>query len=70
MKLNVKKNRIIFLMLVVLCIMTMFVNPVSLFASNAEELSQKIWDRTDYILDNGIPAVNCFRGGSDDCLLH
>ena len=34
-----------------------------------DELREKIWDRYDYELDNGTPAVNCFRGGSADCLL-
>lgn len=33
------------------------------------ELDENIWHRRDYTLDNGTPAVNCYKGGSDDCLL-
>ena len=27
------------------------------------------WNRHDYTLDNGTPAVNCWNGGIKDCLL-
>lgn len=33
------------------------------------EYSAKKWNRHDYTLDNGTPAVNCWQGGSEDCLL-
>jgi len=33
------------------------------------ELSDKKWNREDYTLDNGTPAVNCWEGGSSDCVL-
>ena len=33
------------------------------------EYSAKVWNRHDYTMDNGYPAVNCWKGGSEDCLL-
>ncbi len=34
-----------------------------------DEYALKQWYRHDYELDNGTPAVNCWKGGSDNCLL-
>ncbi|MBE6301606.1 MAG: hypothetical protein E7085_07135 [Parabacteroides distasonis] len=33
------------------------------------ELSDLIWIRYDYTLENGSAGVNCFTGGSSNCLL-
>lgn len=33
------------------------------------DLAKKQWNRYDYTLDNGMPAVNCWKKGEDDCLL-
>ena len=33
------------------------------------DLAKKQWNRHDYTLDNGTPAVNCWKKGEDDCLL-
>ena len=33
------------------------------------DLAKKQWNRHDYTLDNGMPAVNCWKKGEDDCLL-
>lgn len=33
------------------------------------DLAKKQWNRHDYTLDNGTPAVNCWKEGGDDCLL-
>lgn len=33
------------------------------------DLAKKQWNRYDYTLDNGMPAVNCWKEGGDDCLL-
>lgn len=33
------------------------------------DLAKKQWNRHDYTLDNGTPAVNCWKKGLDDCLL-
>ena len=37
--------------------------------AGGENLSNKIWNREDYVLDNGTPAVNCWAGGTSDCVL-
>ena len=37
--------------------------------ADGENLSNKIWNREDYVLDNGTPAVNCWAGGTSDCVL-
>ena len=33
------------------------------------DLAKKQWNRHDYTLDNGMPAVNCWKKREDDCLL-
>lgn len=33
------------------------------------EMSERVWNREDYKLDNGTSAVNCWSGGSFDCIL-
>lgn len=42
---------------------------VEALAEVEDSISDKIWHRHDYKLENGTPGVNCWKGGSDDCLL-
>lgn len=72
-----KTKKIIILTLISLCstIVSMtcwdFANMFMTNKAQAyEDLKAEIWNRYDYNLDNGTPAVNCWRGGNQDCLLH
>ena len=42
---------------------------VEALAEGESDLSQAVWNREDYTLDNGTPATNCWRGGNSDCIL-
>ena len=44
-------------------------NVEALAQNEGDDLAIKQWNRHDYTLDNGSPAVNCWKKGSDDCLL-
>ena len=42
---------------------------VEALAEGESDLSQAVWNREDYTLDNGTPAANCWKGGNSDCIL-
>ena len=42
---------------------------VEALAETEDSISDEIWHRHDYSLENGTPGVNCWKGGSDNCLL-
>ena len=42
---------------------------VEALAEGESDLSQAVWNREDYTLDNGTPATNCWGGGNSDCIL-
>lgn len=72
-----KKKNFFILTMISVCSTIMSITSwdyVNMFASNKahayEDLKAEIWNRYDYNLDNGTPAVNCRKGGCQDCLLH
>ena len=42
---------------------------IEALSDSESEFSEKKWYRHDYTMDNGMPAVNCYRGGNLDCIL-
>ena len=42
---------------------------VEALAEGESDLSQAVWNREDYTLNNGTPAANCWKGGNSDCIL-
>lgn len=71
-----KKKKNVIVLMTVVCSLIMgatcseFLN---VFVSNdalaERELNKSIWERYDYTLENGTPAVNCYEGGCSDCLI-
>lgn len=42
---------------------------VEALAEGEPSLSDKVWYRHEYTLENGAAGLNCWEGGSDNCLL-
>ena len=42
---------------------------VEALAQGESDLSQAIWNREDYTLDNGKPAATCWKCGNSTCIV-